>query len=299
MHPSAWVRDRITALAKNHAVVWVEDPYRLLDRSDAEGLSADLRGAGQAVAVVANAYRLREFLGSVDPVASSPRFVVVDQSYTTRDPHLLPQDAKPADLVPLAAPDWKPSIPADARFRPTARDFLIEATGFDDWPNEVNIYPYERLARSQPAGFVSAYESFRSMGRTLPVSGSYGSRTYCGRRQAWNPGSEFSSINGDGVKGRVSRPACRRPEQVRKEGCTMTLAELIYQHSLRLPEPAAREALDFIEFLEQRYGVAGGEDAGELSAAQSDALGRLAGTRIRFGGKPIENRDKLHDGARG
>jgi hypothetical protein len=34
---------------------------------------------------------------------------------------------------------------------------------------------------------------------------------------------------------------------------TMTLAEIIYQHSLNLPESAAREALDFIEFLEQRY----------------------------------------------
>jgi hypothetical protein len=33
----------------------------------------------------------------------------------------------------------------------------------------------------------------------------------------------------------------------------MNLAETIYQHSLNLPEPAAQEALDFIEFLEQRY----------------------------------------------
>jgi len=33
----------------------------------------------------------------------------------------------------------------------------------------------------------------------------------------------------------------------------MNLAETIYQHSLKLPETAAREALDFIEFLEQRY----------------------------------------------
>lgn len=33
----------------------------------------------------------------------------------------------------------------------------------------------------------------------------------------------------------------------------MNLAEAIYQHSLNLPEIAAREALDFIEFLEQRY----------------------------------------------
>ena len=35
----------------------------------------------------------------------------------------------------------------------------------------------------------------------------------------------------------------------------MTLAETIYQRSLYLPEPAAREALDFIEFLGQRYGA--------------------------------------------
>ncbi len=33
----------------------------------------------------------------------------------------------------------------------------------------------------------------------------------------------------------------------------MTFAEMIYQHSLNLPESAAREALDFIEFLEMRY----------------------------------------------
>lgn len=33
----------------------------------------------------------------------------------------------------------------------------------------------------------------------------------------------------------------------------MTLAETIYRHSLHLPEQAAREVLDFIEFLEQRY----------------------------------------------
>lgn len=35
----------------------------------------------------------------------------------------------------------------------------------------------------------------------------------------------------------------------------MTLAETIYRHSLHLPEKAAQEALDFIEFLEQRYGT--------------------------------------------
>ena len=36
----------------------------------------------------------------------------------------------------------------------------------------------------------------------------------------------------------------------------MNLAKTIYQHSLNLPEIAAREALDFIEFLEQRYAPA-------------------------------------------
>ncbi len=33
----------------------------------------------------------------------------------------------------------------------------------------------------------------------------------------------------------------------------MNLSETIYRHSLNLSESAAREALDFIEFLEQRY----------------------------------------------
>lgn len=35
----------------------------------------------------------------------------------------------------------------------------------------------------------------------------------------------------------------------------MTLAETIYKHSLHLPEPVAREVLDFIQFMEQRYGT--------------------------------------------
>lgn len=36
----------------------------------------------------------------------------------------------------------------------------------------------------------------------------------------------------------------------------MTLAEAIYQRSQKLPDAAAREVLDFIDFLGQRYGVA-------------------------------------------
>lgn len=38
----------------------------------------------------------------------------------------------------------------------------------------------------------------------------------------------------------------------------MTLAEAIYQRSLSLPDAAAQEALDFIEFLGQRYGADAG-----------------------------------------
>lgn len=78
----------------------------------------------------------------------------------------------------------------------------------------------------------------------------------------------------------------------------MTLAEMIYQHSLRLPEPAAREALDFIEFLEQRYKLASEGEPAALSAIQEQALQRLSAVRIRFEGKPIANRDQLHDDAR-
>jgi hypothetical protein len=59
VHPSAWIKDRIATLARNHPIVWVEAPYRLLDPSDAAALSGDLNLAGQSVAVVADAYRLR------------------------------------------------------------------------------------------------------------------------------------------------------------------------------------------------------------------------------------------------
>ena len=35
----------------------------------------------------------------------------------------------------------------------------------------------------------------------------------------------------------------------------MSIAEMIYAHSLRLPEQGAREALTYVQLLEQRYGV--------------------------------------------
>jgi hypothetical protein len=49
----------------------------------------------------------------------------------------------------------------------------------------------------------------------------------------------------------------------------MTLAETIYQRSLKLPD-AAQEALDFIEFLSQRYGLTEATTTTE-SSADSDA----------------------------
>lgn len=54
----------------------------------------------------------------------------------------------------------------------------------------------------------------------------------------------------------------------------MSLAENIYHHSRRLPEQAAREALDFVQFLEQRY-------AGKAAARPEDTesfLSAVAGT---------------------
>ena len=81
----------------------------------------------------------------------------------------------------------------------------------------------------------------------------------------------------------------------------MTTAEAIYEISLRLPEEAAREALEFIVFLEGRYAVAGagaGTPVLDLAARQ-EALKRLGQIRIAWGGKPIGDRDALYDNARG
>lgn len=50
----------------------------------------------------------------------------------------------------------------------------------------------------------------------------------------------------------------------------MTLAEAIYQRSLKLPDAAAQEALDFIEFLNQRYGVAESPASADGEAAAYD-----------------------------
>jgi hypothetical protein len=81
----------------------------------------------------------------------------------------------------------------------------------------------------------------------------------------------------------------------------MTIAEAIYQHSLRLPEEAAREALEFIVFLEGRYAATPADPAMPAldEAARQEALKRLGQIRIAWGGKPIGDRDALYDDARG
>lgn len=57
----------------------------------------------------------------------------------------------------------------------------------------------------------------------------------------------------------------------------MLLTEAIYEHSCRLPEQAAREALSYIEFLEDRYRVmqpadADAEDTERFLAAVTGGL---------------------------
>ncbi len=56
----------------------------------------------------------------------------------------------------------------------------------------------------------------------------------------------------------------------------MTLAEQIYEHSRKLPEQAAREALDFIEFLERRYSGRVTAPAGDTDAFLAAVAGKLS-----------------------
>ncbi len=77
----------------------------------------------------------------------------------------------------------------------------------------------------------------------------------------------------------------------------MTLAETIYQHSLSLPESAAREALDFIEFLERRYGQSVSPVTDDDKKRQA-ALAHIVAVRVHWQDKPIPDRDALYDDAR-
>jgi hypothetical protein len=76
----------------------------------------------------------------------------------------------------------------------------------------------------------------------------------------------------------------------------VNLAETIYQHSLNLPEPAAREVLDFIEFLERRYTATAAADERllTLTLEQREAYEYLNKIRIDWGGKPIADREEAN-----
>jgi len=79
----------------------------------------------------------------------------------------------------------------------------------------------------------------------------------------------------------------------------MTLAETIYQQSLNLPEPAAQEVLDFIEFLKQRYttetlATLPDERLAKLTPEQRAAYAYLQTVRIDWGGKPYADREEAN-----
>jgi len=165
MTPSEWAKSKIDSLSVHVPVFWVEDPYGLLEKGDLTALAAKAEKRGRALITASSAFRLREQLLPRDP--SGGGVIVVDQSCTPREPHLLPRDCKPHDFAPLAAPDWKTFLGPDALFRPTIRDFLIACTDDRRWPAEVNLYPYETLARRKPDRFVEAYEDFTRSGRPM------------------------------------------------------------------------------------------------------------------------------------
>lgn len=59
----------------------------------------------------------------------------------------------------------------------------------------------------------------------------------------------------------------------------MTLADAICERCVKLPDEAAREALDFIDFLGQRYGTT------EIAANGDDAAGYEGCSRPRCNGR--------------
>ena len=80
----------------------------------------------------------------------------------------------------------------------------------------------------------------------------------------------------------------------------MTLAEVIFEKSKDLPVVKAQEVIDFIDFIKTRNRQT--DEVGtreEREAVRRAALAKIAHARIHWEGKPIPNRDQLHDGARG
>lgn len=163
MTPSQWIVERIVASSPRFPSVWVEDPYCLLEPGDAKEACQTLQQRGVSCVIADNALRLYERLAACDP--STQKVVVIDQSCSPRQPHALPQDCRPSDFRPILAPAWKHRLPPEAIFRPSVREFLLACTDDPRWPPEVDLYPFETLARRQPARFAEAFSTFVRSGR--------------------------------------------------------------------------------------------------------------------------------------
>ncbi len=79
MRPSEWLKERIEAAANHQKLVWVEDPYRLLECEEVAGLHSALDNLGHTLIVVTNAFRLREAFADLGAKSGSTAMVVVDQ----------------------------------------------------------------------------------------------------------------------------------------------------------------------------------------------------------------------------
>ena len=101
MYPAEWAGRRIEVLALHYPIVWVEDPYHLIGREEIKTLENRLALLGRRVLNVEDAFHLRYELNEKE--TSSGNLILIDQSYTLRDSHLLPKDAKPSDLVSIPA----------------------------------------------------------------------------------------------------------------------------------------------------------------------------------------------------
>lgn len=73
----------------------------------------------------------------------------------------------------------------------------------------------------------------------------------------------------------------------------MNLTETIYQKSGFLSEQQALEVINFIDFLTTRSHL-----ANKPQNERQQAIAHLKNTSLDWGGKPILNRDELHDSAR-
>lgn len=77
----------------------------------------------------------------------------------------------------------------------------------------------------------------------------------------------------------------------------MTLAEMIYEKSLQLPENKAKEVIDFIDFIlkkTEQPAHAADERLQALTPEQRDAYKYLDQIRIDWNGKPITDREEAN-----